>query len=59
MRPYPEDYHDPPYDGTAEGFRDVVIPARLKAIERSLNEAFADLLPEGFRLEWAQERDAH
>ena len=50
---YPEDYCDPPYDGTVEGFRDVVIPARIEAIQRSLNEAFGDLLPEGCRFEWA------
>lgn len=50
---YPEDYRDPDFDGTPEGFRDVVVPARLKAIERSLNEAFADLLPEGCRFEYA------
>ena len=46
---YPEGYRDPPYDGTLEGFRDAVIPARLKAVERSLNGAFGDLLPEGCR----------
>jgi hypothetical protein len=48
---YPEDYRDPAYDGTLEGFRDVVIPARLEAVTRSLNEAFADLLPDGCRFE--------
>ena len=50
---YPEDYRDPEYDGTVAGFRDVVLPARIKAIGRSLNDAFADLLPEGCRFEWA------
>jgi len=50
---YPEDYCDPAYDGTPAGFRDVVIPARLKALERSINETFADLLPEGCRFEYA------
>jgi len=49
---YPEDYRDPEYDGTPEGFRDVVVPARLKAIEQSLNDTFADLLPEGCRFEY-------
>ena len=49
---YPEDYRDPEYDGTVAGFRDVVLPARVKALERSLNEAFADLLPEGAKWEW-------
>jgi len=49
---YPEDYRDPEYDGTVAGFRDVVLPARVKALEKSINEAFADLLPEGCRFEW-------
>jgi hypothetical protein len=49
---YPEGYRDPPFDGTEAGFRDVVLPARVEALERSLNEAFADLLPEGCRFEW-------
>ena len=49
---YPEDYRDPEYDGTVAGFGDVVIPARLEAIGRTLNEAFADLLPEGCRFEY-------
>ena len=50
---YPDDYRDPEYDGTVAGFRDVVLPARVKALERSLNEAFADLLPEGMKWKWA------
>jgi hypothetical protein len=52
---YPEDYRDPPYDGTMSGlawFRDVVIPARAKAVEQALGATFADLLPEGCRLEY-------
>ena len=49
---YPEDYQDPEYDGSVAGFRDVVLPARVKALEKSLNETFADLLPEGCRFEW-------
>jgi hypothetical protein len=49
---YPEGYEDPEYDGTVAGFRDVVLPARVKALEGSLNDAFADLLPEGCRFEW-------
>ena len=48
---YPEGYADPPSDGTVAGFRDVVLPARIRAIEQSLSEALADLLPEGYRLE--------
>ena len=52
---YPEGYADPPFDGTIDGFRDVVIPARLKAIEQSLSHALADLLPDGQRLEWTPE----
>lgn len=54
---YPEDYRDPEYDGTPEGFRDVVLPARIEAVRRSLNEAFADLLPEGVRFEWTGGED--
>jgi hypothetical protein len=54
---YPEDYEDPPFDGTTAGFRDVVLPARVEALERSLNEAFADLLPEGCRFEWVADDD--
>ena len=52
---YPEDYRDPEYDGTVAGFRDVVLPARVKALEQSINETFADLLPEGCRFEWARD----
>ena len=55
---YPEDYRDPEYDGTVSGlawFRDIVIPARMEALERSLNEALADLLPEGLRFEWVSD----
>ena len=36
-------------------FRDIVIPARMEALERSLNEALADLLPEGVRFEWVSD----
>jgi hypothetical protein len=54
---YPEDYRDPEYDGTVAGFRDVVLPARVKALERSLNETFADLLPDGMRFEWTGDDD--
>lgn len=51
---YPDDYRDPVYDGTISGtewWQDVVLPARAKALERSLNEAFGDLLPPGTRFE--------
>ena len=48
---YPEGYADPPSDGTVAGFRDVVLPARIRAIEQFLGDALADLLPEGCRLE--------
>jgi len=34
---YPADYRDPEYDGTVAGFRDVVLPARVKALEQSIN----------------------
>lgn len=49
---YPGDYRDPEYDGTVAQFRDIVLPARVKALEKSLNEAFADLLPPGAKFEW-------
>jgi hypothetical protein len=52
---YPDDYRDPEYDGTTAGFRDIVLPARRKALERSFNEAFAGLLPEGCRFEWVSD----
>lgn len=55
---YPADHRDPEYDGTVAGFRDVVLPARVKALEKSINEAFADLLPEGCRFEWTADSDA-
>jgi hypothetical protein len=48
---YPEDYRDPECDGSLEEFRDIVLPARIRALERALNEALADLLPEGMRFE--------
>jgi hypothetical protein len=38
-------------------YRDVVLPARVAAIEQGLNERFADLLPEGMRWEWASTED--
>lgn len=34
---YPADYHDPPWDGSEQQFRDIVIPARLAALEVSFN----------------------
>ena len=47
---YPDGYRDPEWDGTFAGFRDVVIPARVKAITGKLN---ADLEPpDGMRFEW-------
>ncbi len=52
---YPDDYQDPEYDGTTTGFRDIVLPARTAALERSLNEAYAGLLPEGVRFEWVSD----
>ena len=54
---YPEGYRDPEYDGTVAGFRDVVLPARVEALERSLNEALAGILPPGMRFEWATSDD--
>lgn len=53
--PDPDDYRDPGWDVTTAGFRDIVLPARAKALEQSLNEAFADLLPEGVRFEWTSD----
>lgn len=49
---YPPGYRDPEWDGTEAGFRDVVLPARVKALEQGINEWFADVLPEGMRWEW-------
>lgn len=53
---YPDGYQDPEYDGTMAGFRDVVIPARAEALKQSLNETFADVLPDGVRFEWGAAR---
>lgn len=47
---YPDGYRDPPWDGTAEGFRDVVIPARIAAMTEMLSRA----LPDGMRFEWVE-----
>lgn len=55
--PDPEDYRNPEWDGTTAGFRDIVLPARAKALEQSLNETFADLLPEGVRFEWTTKEE--
>lgn len=55
---YPEDYQDPPFDGTTAGFRDIVLPARIAALEQSLNDAFAGILPPGVRFEWTTEDPA-
>lgn len=50
---YPPGYTDPEWDGTEAGFRDVVLPARVKALTQGLNERYKDVLPEGMRFEWA------
>jgi len=52
---YPGDYRDPDWDGTTAGFRDIMLPARVKALEQSLNEAFAGPLPEGVKFEWTSD----
>lgn len=54
---YPEGYRDPEWDGTAKDFGEKVLPARVAALERSLNEAFAGILPPGVKWEWVTEDD--
>ena len=52
---YPPGYRDPEYDGTEAGFRDVVLPARIAALEEGLNERYKDQLPAGMRFRWSAE----
>lgn len=49
---YPDGYQDPEWDGTTAQFRDKVLPARIAALEQSLNDACVGILPEGMRWEW-------
>jgi hypothetical protein len=58
---YPGDYRDPPWDGSMEQFRDVVIPARMNAIKRSFDQTLADMGFPALRWEWedaASQQDA-
>lgn len=56
MDAYPPGYADPPFDGTPDGFRDVVLPARIAAIEQTLS----DLLPDGLHVRFdATSDDTH
>jgi len=55
---YPDGYRDPEWDGSEEQFRDIVVPARIAAIEQGISERFAGVLPEGVRFEWASDADA-
>jgi hypothetical protein len=48
--PYPDGYRDPQWDGSAEQFAALELPARTAALEQSLNEAFP--LPARMRWEW-------
>jgi hypothetical protein len=50
---YPPGYRDPEWDGTEEGFREIVLPARIKAVTQELNRRCP--LPDGMRLEWEAE----
>lgn len=44
MNSYPAGYQDPPWDGSTEEFRDIVLPARVAAIAFTLSS----LLPPGY-----------
>jgi hypothetical protein len=54
---YPPGYRDPDWDGTEEGFRNVVLPARVKALTEGINERYAGVLPEGMRFEFVSSED--
>lgn len=49
---YPPGYRDPAWDGTEAGFRDVVVPARVAALEQGINDRYGHVLPAGVRFEW-------
>jgi hypothetical protein len=49
---YPKDYRDPPWDGSTAQFRDIVYPARLEALQKSINGALADMGFPDLRFEW-------
>lgn len=40
---YPADYEDPPWDGSPEQFTEVVLPARMAALERAFTGMLADM----------------
>lgn len=48
---YPDDYRDPEWDGSEAEFRDIVLPSRIDALTKSLNEQLA---PFGLSVEWQQ-----
>ena len=48
---YPPGYRDPEWDGSEAQFRDVVLPARVEAMERTLNEHLQELVP-GTEMRW-------
>lgn len=50
---YPDGYQDPPYDGTAQGFGETVIPARADALLTMLNEHLAGHGYADLRFEYA------
>jgi hypothetical protein len=53
---YPDGYTDPSWDGhTEKDFAEKVLPARMEALERGVNDRFGDVLPEGMRFEWTME----
>ena len=40
---YPENYTDPPWDGSEREFAEVVLPARMEAVRTALDGVLADL----------------
>jgi hypothetical protein len=50
---YPDGYRDPEWDGSEKEFREIVLPARIAALTEGINGRYADVLPEGWRFEWA------
>ena len=50
---YPDGYADPPYDGTVEGWREVVLPARQAAIKVTFDAMLADMGFPDMHWEWA------
>jgi len=49
---YPDDYRDPDWDGSEQQYREIVMPARLGALQRSFDAALADLGFPEMHWEW-------